>query len=339
MFSTTLPCRVTKAMAQVGDIQEAKTSLAHAVQKVWQRPLTSTELAYVEDQDINALELFASTVMVQLPTGKFSAQGAGSSEAEAEEQAAMKMLQKLSSIVEPQHVQAPGRDNQESPDAQPVHVSEDGQPAQPDGAPARPASPEVRPMDCKGILTRVLQKVLRRPITKEDLQFESVSIGIQPNQTFHSSAIITLGTSGAQKFPGDQSVNCLTKKEAEQEAAWAALKECPDFKGHWEQIATAATGGSQTASAEDTTDDAPEVLAEKTSGPSTPWKPDAHPSTETERIRTEEDDLPASRQQLIAWGSTGTSVASAAYVWGNFDANGITRWTRPKRLLPTLRRS
>ncbi|CAE7935708.1 Ssna1 [Symbiodinium necroappetens] len=233
---------------------EGKTELAHALEKLLRRPLTSEDVSYDTSEDINALEpSFQSSVTVRLEKYEFRRQATGHSAASSQHNAAMSLLKDWAEVEAHARQANPGATVpagtlQEAPAAQ---ASE--------GAAA--VDSDDRPADCKSILTRLMQKVLGRPVTKDDVKFQTVEKQGQQSQNkpfFQSTVILTIS---ANEWTGVGETVCGPKKTAEQDAAWKALQECPELKPLYEAMVMAATGSRTVypALSNDDTTDIPDV--------------------------------------------------------------------------------
>ncbi|OLP93598.1 Sjoegren syndrome nuclear autoantigen 1-like [Symbiodinium microadriaticum] len=233
---------------------DGKTELAHALEKLLRRPLTSEDVSYDTSEDINALEpSFQSSVTVRLEQYEFRRQATGHSAASSQHAAAMSLLKDWAE-VEAHASQAnpgaivPAGTLQEAPA---VQASE--------GAAA--VDSDDRPADCKSILTRLMQKVLGRPVTKDDVKFQTVEKQGQQSQNkpfFQSTVILRIS---ANEWTGVGETVCGPKKTAEQDAAWKALQECPELKPLYEAMVMAATGNRTVnpALSNDATTDIPDI--------------------------------------------------------------------------------
>ncbi|CAE7824345.1 Ssna1 [Symbiodinium sp. CCMP2592] len=202
--------------------EEGKTDLAHALEKLLRRPLTSEDVAYDTSEDINALEpSFQSSVTVRLDKREFTRQAAGHSAANSQHNAAMNLLKDWA------EVQAHADASQENPDVAPAEET----PATRTSEGATSVESDGRSVDYKSMFSKLMQKVLGRSATKDDVQFQTVELQPQSQQSkpiFQSTVILKIGASERWTCVGE--AVCGQKKAAEQNAARKALEECPELK-------------------------------------------------------------------------------------------------------------
>ena len=208
--------------------EEGKTDLAHALEKLLRRPLTSEDVAYDTSEDINALEpSFQSSVTVRLDKREFTRQAAGHSAANSQHNAAMNLLKDWA------EVQAHADASQASPSVAPAEET----PATRTSEGATSVDSDGQSVDYKSIFSRLMQKVLGRSATKDDVQFQTVELQRQSQQSkpiFQSTVILRIRASEPWRSVGE--TVCGPKKAAEQSAARKALEECPELKPLYEAM-------------------------------------------------------------------------------------------------------
>ncbi|CAE7731443.1 Ssna1 [Symbiodinium sp. CCMP2456] len=215
---------------------ESKTELAQELEKLLRRPLTSEDVAYDTSEDIHTLEpSFQSSVTVRLEKYEFRRQATGHSAASSQHNAARSLLKDWAEVQAHASQANPGATVpagtlQEAPA---VQVSEG----------AASVESDDRPADCKSILSRLMQKVLGRSATKDDVTFQTVEKQGQQSQQskpiFQSTVILRIS---ANEWTGVGEAVCGPKKTAEQNAAWKALQECPELKPLYEAMFMGTTG-------------------------------------------------------------------------------------------------
>ena len=180
---------ILTCIAAMAAAEEGKTDLAHALEKLLRRPLTSEDVEYDTSEDINALEpSFQSSVTVRLDKREFTRQAAGHSAANSQHNAAMNLLKDWA------EVQAHADASQASPSVAPAEET----PATRTSEGATSVDSDGQSVDYKSIFSRLMQKVLGRSATKDDVQFQTVELQRQSQQSkpiFQSTVILRIRAS------------------------------------------------------------------------------------------------------------------------------------------------